>query len=300
MHSYRGRGGPRKPTPANVQCQKCLKRGHYSYECKVQLQERPYNPRPSRTQQLLNPKLVPKLTNDTPDDATRKKGVADEELARKEVERARKRELDDGHEPSGREPGSKRQRSSSVDSVSSISTGSSKSPPPPRRASPSPRRDQDFSPPSRRPGRSRSFGSVSDGSRRRSLTPDAQYRQHPGRHYESPEPRERPHSRRGPRGDSPETETRPHMPQNRRPSVSDDEKPAPRRQQRYDSRSPGRSDPRDRRRPEEGRYREHREYRDRDEGPGRHRGPPPEPEPPRERSLSPFSKRLALTQAMNR
>lgn len=45
---------------------------HYSYECKVQLQERPYNPRPSRTQQLLNPKLVPKLTNDTPDDATRK------------------------------------------------------------------------------------------------------------------------------------------------------------------------------------------------------------------------------------
>lgn len=45
---------------------------HYSYECKVQLQERPYNARPSRTQQLLNPKLVPKLTNDTPDEATRK------------------------------------------------------------------------------------------------------------------------------------------------------------------------------------------------------------------------------------
>lgn len=45
---------------------------HYSYECKVQLQERPYNARPSRTQQLLNPKLVPKLTNDTPDHASRK------------------------------------------------------------------------------------------------------------------------------------------------------------------------------------------------------------------------------------
>ncbi|OHE90259.1 hypothetical protein CORC01_14446 [Colletotrichum orchidophilum] len=26
MHSYRGRGGPRQSTPANVQCQKCLKR----------------------------------------------------------------------------------------------------------------------------------------------------------------------------------------------------------------------------------------------------------------------------------
>ncbi|KAL1874890.1 hypothetical protein Daus18300_003431 [Diaporthe australafricana] len=95
---------------------------HYSYECKVQLQERPYSARPSRTQQLLNPKLVPKLTNDTPDDATRKKGVADEELARKEAERARKRELDEDDEPAVREPEPKRQRSSSVDSVSSIST----------------------------------------------------------------------------------------------------------------------------------------------------------------------------------
>ncbi|KAI3393968.1 hypothetical protein diail_3447 [Diaporthe ilicicola] len=144
MNSYRGRGGPRKPTPANVQCQKSR---HYSYECKVQLQERPYNARPSRTQQLLNPKLVPKLTNDTPDDATRKKGVADEELARKEAERARKRELDEDDAAGGREPESKRQRSSSVDSVSSISTRSSKSPPPRRRASPAPRRAQDVSPP---------------------------------------------------------------------------------------------------------------------------------------------------------
>ncbi|KAG6359525.1 hypothetical protein INS49_013046 [Diaporthe citri] len=130
-----------------------VKTRHYSYECKVQLQERPYNPRPSRTQQLLNPKLVPKLTNDTPDDATRKKGVADEELAKKEAERARKRELEDDDEPSAREPEFKRQRSSSVDSVSSISTRSSKSPPPRRRASPSPRQTQDLSPPARRPRR---------------------------------------------------------------------------------------------------------------------------------------------------
>ncbi|KAJ0107149.1 hypothetical protein J7T55_014679 [Diaporthe amygdali] len=141
MHSYRG---PR----------------HYSYECKVQLQERPYNARPSRTQQLLNPKLVPKLTNDTPDDATRKKGVADEELARKEAERARKRELDEDNEPRGREHESKRQRSSSVDSVSSISTRSSKSPPPRARASPAPRRAHDDSPPARRARRSRSFDSA--------------------------------------------------------------------------------------------------------------------------------------------
>ncbi|KUI74160.1 hypothetical protein VM1G_09860 [Cytospora mali] len=107
---------------------------HYSYECKTGLQERPYNARPSRTQQLLNPKLAPKLTNDAPDLATKKKGVADEELAKKEAERARKRDLEDDDEPGLREPNSTRQRSISVDSVSSISTRSSKSPPPPRRA----------------------------------------------------------------------------------------------------------------------------------------------------------------------
>ncbi|KAF3761142.1 hypothetical protein M406DRAFT_268535 [Cryphonectria parasitica EP155] len=72
MHAWNRGGGRRQPTPTNVQCQKCLKRGHYSYECKAQLQERPYKARPSRTQQLLNPKLAPKLTNDVPGDVTRK------------------------------------------------------------------------------------------------------------------------------------------------------------------------------------------------------------------------------------
>lgn len=74
--------GPSKSTPANVQCQKCLKRDelpatnymvpqltflarHYSYECKASTQERPYVPRPSRTQQLFNPKLAPKLASET-------------------------------------------------------------------------------------------------------------------------------------------------------------------------------------------------------------------------------------------
>lgn len=38
---------------------------HYSYECKATAQERPYVSRPSRSQQLRNPKLVPKLTNET-------------------------------------------------------------------------------------------------------------------------------------------------------------------------------------------------------------------------------------------
>ncbi|KAJ3522153.1 hypothetical protein NM208_g12980 [Fusarium decemcellulare] len=61
---------------------------HYSYECKESTQDRPYVSRPSRTQQLRNPKLVPKLTNETLNPLEKKKGVADEELAKAEAERA--------------------------------------------------------------------------------------------------------------------------------------------------------------------------------------------------------------------
>lgn len=177
MYSYRGRGGPRQSTPANVQCQKCLKRGHYSYECKTGAQERPYNARPSRTQQLLNPKLVPKLTNEAPESATKKKGVADEELAKKEAERARRRELEDDDEVGFRESGSKRERS--VDSVSTISTRSAKSPPP--------RRDRDVSPPTRQHRRSRSIDSFSDGSQGRSPSPVRDNRTRHDRYAKSPD-----------------------------------------------------------------------------------------------------------------
>lgn len=41
---------------------------HYSYECKATAQERPYKSRPSRTQQLLNPRLMPKLSTEVPND----------------------------------------------------------------------------------------------------------------------------------------------------------------------------------------------------------------------------------------
>ncbi|KAF1345617.1 hypothetical protein EJ07DRAFT_145815, partial [Lizonia empirigonia] len=59
--------GPSKASPTTL-CQKCLQRGHYSYECKASAQERPYKSRPSRTQQLLNPQLQPKLTTEVPSD----------------------------------------------------------------------------------------------------------------------------------------------------------------------------------------------------------------------------------------
>lgn len=58
-------GGPSKATSSTL-CQKCLKKGHFSYECKASQQDRPYISRPSRTQQLANPKLAPKITNSAP------------------------------------------------------------------------------------------------------------------------------------------------------------------------------------------------------------------------------------------
>ncbi|QDS76436.1 hypothetical protein FKW77_004408 [Venturia effusa] len=60
---------------------------HYSYECKARPDERPYQARPSRTAQLKNPKLAPKLSSDVPNDLLRKKGTADEILASKATER---------------------------------------------------------------------------------------------------------------------------------------------------------------------------------------------------------------------
>ncbi|KAK4610635.1 hypothetical protein CLAFUW4_13594 [Fulvia fulva] len=47
---------------ATTTCQKCLKKGHYSYECTAPRQDRPYVSRPSRSQQFSNPKLAPKLS----------------------------------------------------------------------------------------------------------------------------------------------------------------------------------------------------------------------------------------------
>ncbi|KAF4443411.1 hypothetical protein FACUT_1335 [Fusarium acutatum] len=102
---------------------------HYSYECKATAQERPYVSRPSRSQQFRNPKLVPKLTNETLNPLEQKKGVADEELAKLEAERAREREReqrDDGPI----EANVKRHGSVSSHSVSTISTGASRSPSP--------------------------------------------------------------------------------------------------------------------------------------------------------------------------
>ncbi|KAI0479626.1 zinc knuckle-domain-containing protein [Xylaria cf. heliscus] len=291
------RRGPSKSTPANVQCQKCLKRGHYSYECKASAQERPYVPRPSRTQQLLNPKLVPKLASDTANTLQDTKGLADQELAKREAERARKRELEQDDDTDHGSPG--RRRSASYDSVFTISTRGPSSPPR-RRVSMSPRRPSgavESPSPIRGSSRRRSFDSGSDYERRYSPSPERH-----SRGIKSPEPLRR--QTRSPSHDDSYGHRR----------VDDEEQPASHRyrdrRRESNSRSPSRSPPpgdrrRFRSRSPRGPWKRNDSpprYNDRRAGPPRRNGPEQGGAPrrdARERSLSPFSKRLALTQSMN-
>ncbi|CAD6594577.1 MAG: hypothetical protein ASARMPREDX12_000301 [Alectoria sarmentosa] len=110
---------------AQTLCQKCLKKDNY--ECKAPAQDRPYTSRPSRTQQLVNPKLIPKLTSDTPNGLLRKKGVADEVLAKREEERGRERKANADEHMNGSKKRSRSNSSYSSNSVSTISTNLSRS-----------------------------------------------------------------------------------------------------------------------------------------------------------------------------
>ncbi|PHH80829.1 hypothetical protein CDD82_1487 [Ophiocordyceps australis] len=341
MYSHRSRGRPTRSTPANVQCQKCLKRGHYSYECKASTQERPYAARPSRTQQLRNPKLVPKLTNEALKPLDKKKGLADEELAKREAARAKKQESEELDDLDARPK--KRPRSISPDSVSTISTDISrdsrqtrtrrrqssptalykdkKHPHGHANRSPSPRRQMLRSPTPRMRQRCDSSGSSSDArqtSTRRKLSSASMRRNSRTHSQTSPTQRSRLRSpRRDSRSPRPERHTRPSRGRNSLPGrsndsnddgsreipISDDYKdtrmPRPRRQM-Y-SRSP---DPNARRYGNHGKEPRYTPPRSRFEQPSpseRGRQGPRDgvDEPPRERSLSPFSKRLAMTKAIN-
>ncbi|OBR07818.1 hypothetical protein CH63R_09339 [Colletotrichum higginsianum IMI 349063] len=292
---------------------------HYSYECKEPAQTRPYVSRPSRTQQLRNPKLMPKLTNETPDDADRKKGIADAELAKKEAERARKRELDERDDELIRKTESKRQRSESVDSVSTISTSRSASPPPPpRRRSPSPvpsrRRQRTVD--ERKPSRASSFSPESEDDRpvsrrsarsrrtpspprrrQRSLSRDSHSRSPPETHERKYRERDQDRARPAGRGFAHDT------PGSRESSISRGGRASSIRQSL--SRSPERRDTRGGGRFGRGGrknsiHRDGSEPRpDRVARNERQEGRPEQKQPERERSLSPFSKRLALTQSLN-
>lgn len=283
MYAYRGRGGgPSRPTPSNVQCQKCLKRGHYSYECKASSQERPYVSRPSRSQQLRNPKLVPKLTSDTPNPLEKKKGVADEILAKQEAERTRQRELEERDE-SDLAPSPKRPRSVSSESVSTTTTAAS-------RRSRSARRSPSPQLPMRR-RRSPSYDDVPrEASPRRSISrspsPAGRRRRSPSR--DSLSPRDDSGERRYRHREQPGHDSRSQR--GRRGSLSRPDETDNRRRVSYGSQSP---EPQSRGSNRGGRGGRWRTY-------SGSRGNEVDRAAPRERSLSPFSRRLAMTQSMNR
>jgi len=229
MHRYRGgwsSAASSKASPSTT-CQKCLKKGHYSYECKVSNAERPYKPRPSRTQQLFDPAVRQKLTMASPPDEalTRKIGIADEILAKKDHDRRvgskRRRES-----PS-LSPVRRSRRSPSVSSISSYSSvSSSRSPPPQLRSSA--RKARPTSP--------------------RSPSPDRRVRR---RYKDSPSPVYGRGRRLSPTDDKRRTRSRSSVPRRRTPLPPDHRQPTPSRQRK-------------------------------------------------ERSLSPFSRRVALTKAMGR
>ncbi|KFY15514.1 hypothetical protein V491_05648 [Pseudogymnoascus sp. VKM F-3775] len=309
MNSYRGStiGAPSKATPSTL-CQKCLKRGHYSYECKAVAQERPYVSRPSRTQQLFNPKLVPKLTNDAPQDLSGSKNKQDEHATKtKQEDRGRKRDRDSHDLNSQSEPKRVRSTSSrSSVSVSTVSTNAERSPPPSKdrkrdqrkRRRPSPgfqadevrssrthRRREDGEIPSgrgRRASRSLSHSSYSSLSRSRSRSPRRdELREKPLRGYS-------------------QSQTPPHQKRTYSPKRGDEQYQPPRGSmertgpiettgRRYASQETehnGRNDTRT--------YRESQAER----APRRRSRSPRNTRV--ERSLSPFSQRVALTKALGR
>ena len=271
---------PSKATPSTL-CQKCLKRGHYSYECTATAQQRPYAPRPSRMKQLQNPSLVPKLTSDTPNELLRKyehtpirrlcfesnaeyrKGVADEVLAKAADERGRKRQRREGNDRSTS------LSSSSSASVSTISTNMSRSrsptPPPTRKREVSRERTKRRVKPARSPSVSSDSLCISDDN----------LQLHKGQESVRRRPRQESSSRSRSVG-------RRHRRQHDR-----SRSPDVRRESRYGG-GPDHS-PRDRRDPQYGR----------DGGGSGSAGRQISRSDRRRASPSPFSKRIALTQAMN-
>ncbi|KAJ7459845.1 zinc knuckle-domain-containing protein [Mycena latifolia] len=105
-------------------CQKCLKTGHFIFECKA---PRPYVSRPSRTQQLENPSVLAKLkaagkpSVEVPEEFKQKEGTANRILEAKEKEREK---VDKGK---GKEKDSKKARRSSSSSDSDSDSDSSTS-----------------------------------------------------------------------------------------------------------------------------------------------------------------------------
>ncbi|TLD18902.1 hypothetical protein E2P81_ATG01630 [Venturia nashicola] len=295
---------------ATTKCQKCLKLDmfspahiknikiheanflsrHYSYECKAKPDERPYQARPSRTAQLKNPKLAPKLNSDVPNDLLRKKGTADEILASKAVERGRKRSRSVESQKGKSRRGAS--RSMSTSSVSTISTAASRSASAPaRRRRPLGGKEADgdsymtsqsfHEAPRKRPRRSVSTSTNSSFASHHS---DRNTRRR--RKSKSPAARGRRRSRSSRRDARSRSRSVMQHTARRsfegRPHAARDE---PRRQDEPLNRNSN--------------MMRNGNMNENGGGGGGGFGSTSRPAPPRERSMSPYSKRLALTQSMN-
>lgn len=197
--------------------------------------------------------------------------------------------MEQEEEPAPRISPPKRRRSYSSDSVSTIST---RSPSPSRRGEPRGSRNDS---PRALQGRRRSLDSGDGYSNRPSESPDRRYSDRASSGRRSPSPRRETSSRHG----------------HRDPYSATDGKGQSRFEREYSrsrsrslsrSRSPARSPVGQGARgrvPRNNHYRDRSDHGRRDDRNPPQRPPQRQPSPPRERSLSPFSKRLALTQAMN-
>jgi len=113
---------------ASTVCQKCLGTGHFTYECRS---SRPYVSRPSRTQQLENPRVLAKLNADgkpsveVPEEFKAKSGTANRILEAKEKQRADEGEKDEESSRKRRRSSSRSSGSDSSDSDSSESDSES-------------------------------------------------------------------------------------------------------------------------------------------------------------------------------
>ncbi|KAF8967170.1 zinc knuckle-domain-containing protein [Flammula alnicola] len=105
-----GRSSTQPRATSSTICQKCLGRGHFIYECKG---TRPYLTRPSRTEQLENPRLFAKLkaegkpSVEVPEEFKKPVGTANKILEAKEKERS-KQDKGKGEETSHKNKKSKR------------------------------------------------------------------------------------------------------------------------------------------------------------------------------------------------
>ncbi|KAI8458290.1 hypothetical protein BY996DRAFT_6430261 [Phakopsora pachyrhizi] len=101
-------GGPTGSGKASqsTRCQKCEKFGHFTYNCPVKAV--PYKSRPSRTQQLINPKVKRQEPSvEVPEEFLSKKGVAAKILEKNEQVR-REKQLSSGNAKPSKRDGKKK------------------------------------------------------------------------------------------------------------------------------------------------------------------------------------------------